>query len=119
MSTDLKFQENSCIERVSESRSVVSSSLCSYPPRLLCPWNSPGRNTGMGNHCLLQEIFLTQGSNPGLPHRGEDSLLSEPPGKSVHKERELQKFYNLKVTNNSSKLSKPYNKTQPIFDLRF
>ena len=34
--------------------------------RLLCPWNSPGKNTGMGHHCLLQGSFLTQGSNLGL-----------------------------------------------------
>ena len=36
--------------------------------RLLHPWNSPGKNTGVGCHFLLQGIFLTQGSNPGLPH---------------------------------------------------
>ena len=35
------------------------------PARLLCPWDSPGENTGVGSHSLLQEIFLTQGSNPG------------------------------------------------------
>ena len=29
-------------------------------------WDSPGKNTGVGNHALLQEIFLTQGSNPHL-----------------------------------------------------
>ena len=33
-----------------------------------CPWDSPGKNTGMGYHFLLQGIFPTQGSNPGLPH---------------------------------------------------
>ena len=27
----------------------------------LCPWDSPGKDTGMGCHALLQEIFLTQG----------------------------------------------------------
>ena len=32
------------------------------------PWNSLGQNTGMGSFCLLQEIFPTQGLNPGLPH---------------------------------------------------
>ena len=31
--------------------------------RLLCPWDSPGKNIGVGCHALLQEIFLTQGSN--------------------------------------------------------
>ena len=49
----------------SESRSVVSDSLRPYG---LCPWNSPGQNTGVGCHFLLQGIFPTQGSNLGLPH---------------------------------------------------
>ena len=31
-------------------------------------WNSPGQNTGVGSHSLLQGIFPTQGSNPGLLH---------------------------------------------------
>ena len=35
---------------------------------LLCPWNSPGKNTGVGSHSLLQGIFLTPGSNLGLLH---------------------------------------------------
>ena len=38
---------------------------------LLRPWDSPGKNTGVGCHFLLQEIFPTQGSNPGLPHCGQ------------------------------------------------
>ena len=32
------------------------------------PWNSPGHNTGVGSHSLLQGIFPTQGLNPGLSH---------------------------------------------------
>ena len=36
--------------------------------RLYSPWNSPGQNTAMGSLSLLQGIFPTQGSNPGLPH---------------------------------------------------
>ena len=36
--------------------------------RLLYPWDSLGKNTGMISHSLLQGIFLTQGSNPGLLH---------------------------------------------------
>ena len=51
------------------SHSVVSDSLrpCGlHPARLLCPWDSPGKNTGVGCHFLLQGIFPTQGSNPGL-----------------------------------------------------
>ena len=52
------------------SCSVVSDSLQPYglyPTRLLRPWDFPGKNTGVGWHFLLQEIFLTQGLNPGLP----------------------------------------------------
>ena len=35
---------------------------------LLCPWNSPGKNTAVGSQSLLQRIFPTQGSNLGPPH---------------------------------------------------
>ena len=35
---------------------------------LCSPWNSPGQNTGVGSLSLLQGIFPTQGSSPGLPH---------------------------------------------------
>ena len=48
------------------SHSVMSDSLWShslYPTRLPYPWDSPGKNTEMGCHALLQGIFLTQGSN--------------------------------------------------------
>ena len=38
------------------------------PARLLCLWNSPGKNTEVGCHFLLQGIFLAQGLNPGLLH---------------------------------------------------
>ena len=31
-----------------------------------CPWDSPGKNTAVGCHALLQGVFPTQGSNPGL-----------------------------------------------------
>ena len=53
-------------------------------------WDFPGKNTGVGCHFLLQGIFLTEGSNPGvfrLWHWQADSLPTEPPGKpflSVH-----------------------------------
>ena len=52
---------------------------------LLCPWDFPGKSTGVGCHFLLQRIFLTQGLNPGLPHCKQDALLSEPPGKTYYK----------------------------------
>ena len=38
------------------------------PTRLLCPWNSPGKNTAMGCHALLQGIFPIQVSNSHLLH---------------------------------------------------
>ena len=50
--------------------SVVSDSLWPYglqPARLLWPWESPGKNTGVGCHALLQGIFPTQELNPHLP----------------------------------------------------
>ena len=51
------------------SCSVVSNSFATpwtVALRLLCPWDSPGKKTGVGCHFLLQGIFLTQGSNPSL-----------------------------------------------------
>ena len=36
------------------------------PTRLLCPWGSPGKNTGVGCHTLPQGVFRTRGSNLGL-----------------------------------------------------
>ena len=55
----------------SVSRSVVSDSLRPrglWPARLLCPWDSPGKDTGVGSLSLLQVIFLTQELNLGLLH---------------------------------------------------
>ena len=49
-----------------ESRSVVSDSLRPHGP--YSPWNSPGQNARVGSLSLLQGIFPTQGSNPGLLH---------------------------------------------------
>ena len=68
--------ENLC---VCVHNSVMFGSL--QPPgtiaRLLCPWNSPGKNTGVGCHSL---------PDPGFKPRSlalqEDSLLSEAPGKN-------------------------------------
>ena len=65
----------------------MSDSLWPYgpqPTRLLCPWDSPGRNTGVSCHVLLQGIFPTQGWNPHLfylLHWWVGSLPLAPPGK--------------------------------------
>ena len=69
-------------ERDTVSPSVVSDYAArgSLPTRLLCPWNSPGRNTGVGCHVLLQEEDIP---DPGIKPRSPalalaDSLPSEP-----------------------------------------
>ena len=52
--------------------------------RLLCPRDSPGKNTGVGCHTLLLGIFLTQGCNPSLLcllYWQVGSLPLAPPGK--------------------------------------
>ena len=49
-----------------ESCSIVSDSM--QPRGLYSPWNSLGHSTRVGSLSLLQGIFPTQGSNPGLPH---------------------------------------------------
>ena len=67
----------------------VVRTLCSHcpgpvvDPWLLCPWDPPGKNTGLGCHSLLQGIFPTQGSNPYLLcrlHRQAGSSPLAPPG---------------------------------------
>ena len=57
-----------CLTSESESRSVLSNSL--RPHGLYSPRNSPGQTTGVGGCSLLQGIFPTQGSKPGLLHCG-------------------------------------------------
>ena len=55
----------------SESGLVMSESVMPWtmkPVRLLCLWNSPGKNTGVGCHSLLQGLFPCQGWNLGLLH---------------------------------------------------
>ena len=66
---------------------MVSNSLRPHrlqPTRLPRPWDSPGKNTGVGCQALLQEIFPTQGSNPHLLcllHWQLGSLPLTPPEK--------------------------------------
>ena len=47
---------------------LLQSCLTLCSTRLLCSWNSPGKDTGVGWHALLQGIFPTQGLNPHLLH---------------------------------------------------
>ena len=55
-----------------------------WPTRLLCPWNYPGKNTGVGCHFPLQCIFPTQGSNLCLLCWQASSLPFEPPRKPAN-----------------------------------
>ena len=50
------------------------------PTRLLCPWDSPGKNTAVGSHFLLRGIFPTQGSDP-VSYLAGTFFTTEPPGK--------------------------------------
>ena len=63
----------------SESCSVVSNSL--QPYGLYSPGNSPSQNPGVGSLSLLQGIFPTQRSNPGLLHCRQILYSLRPPGK--------------------------------------
>ena len=68
----------------------------SVATRLLCPWDSLGKNTGVGCHALLQGVFLTQGQNLHLSrllHWQAGSLPLVPPGKP----RDEGKAANLRV----------------------
>ena len=78
-----------CAQSLSRVRLFAIHGL--WPVRLLCPWDSPGKNTGVGCRFLLQGIFPTQGSNLcllRLPHWQADSLplhhLGSPLWKAVH-----------------------------------
>ena len=70
------------------SRSIVPVSVLAHelwPTRLLCPWDSAGKSTGVGCHFLLQGIFPTQGSNLHLciSCAGRWILYLWPPGKNL------------------------------------
>ena len=64
--------KNYCICFLCVIQSVVSDSVTqetvACQALLLCPWDSPGKDTGVGCHFLLQGIFLTQESNLSLLH---------------------------------------------------
>ena len=53
---------------VAQSCPTLCNAMDCNPQDNPCPWGSPGKNTGVGCQALLQGIFPTQGSNPGLLH---------------------------------------------------
>ena len=75
----------------SSVRGIVQARIQST--RLLHPWDSPGKNTGVDCHFRPQGIFPTQGSNPGLQQA--DALTSKPRGKP----KSLSNIYITQYTN--------------------
>ena len=83
----LRFNFWSLLDSLCVKVTQLYPTLCD--PINYSPWNSPGQNTGVGSFSLLQGIFPTQGSNPGLPRcrhplqapRCRHSLPAEPQGK--------------------------------------
>ena len=69
MSTELYTYVYACVRAklLQSCRALCSPMDCS-PPGSSVHGNSPGKNTTVGYHVLLQGIFPTQGLNPGLPH---------------------------------------------------
>ena len=61
---NLKFQFSS----VTQSCLTICHPMDCSLPGFFCPWDFPGKNAGVDCHFLLQGIFLTQESNPGVPH---------------------------------------------------
>ena len=53
------------------------------PLRLLCPWNFPGQNTGVGSRSLSPGALPDQGMESGFPALQADSFLSETAGKPI------------------------------------
>ena len=73
---ETETERQSLLTREGKSKSVSRPALFYFltpwtvAHRLLCPWNSPGKNTRVGSHALLQEIFPTQGSEGQKPESG-------------------------------------------------
>ena len=64
---------------IAHSCSTLCNLIDCSPPGSFCPWNSPGKNTGMGSHFLLQKGHPDQGIKPESSAFLADSLLPEPP----------------------------------------
>ena len=60
------ISHHSAYAKLLQSCLILCDSHGLQPTRLLCPWDSPGKNIGVGSHFLLQGIFPILGSNPRL-----------------------------------------------------
>ena len=102
MEIPLKTRNKSTICLVSKSSATLCDPMDCSPPGSSVRGDSPGKNTEVSCHALLQGIFPTQGSNPGLPHcrwilchlshQGNDlaiPLLGIYPGESHNSKRHM------------------------------
>ena len=103
------------------SSSVLSDSLWLHGlwlTRLFCLWDSPGKNTGVGCHFLLQ-IFPTQGLNLGLPHcRQTLYCLSRSPTEKVFN-KYTSADWSIFITRLSRILEKKTKQKKPTMEERF
>ena len=70
-----------CVCSGTQSCQTLCDPMNCSPPGSFVHGKSPGKNTGVGCHALLQGIFLTQGSNQCFLHEQVDCLASDPPRK--------------------------------------
>ena len=80
----IRRKERACVL----SHSVASDPLRPHrlqPTRLLCPWGSSRQEYWSGLPALLQGIFPTQVSNPGLPHCRQILHYMSHQGHSINK----------------------------------
>ena len=88
----LLIQQNEYFKDIYVSCSVMFTSLWPHGlllTRLLCPWNSPGKNTGVSSYSLLQGIFPAQGSNLGLLALQADSNVAKLTSRKLSNFRSL------------------------------
>ena len=73
------------VQEAASAKSLQSfPTLCDQrrqPTRLPCPWDSPGKNTGVGCHSLLQGHLLDPRVEPTSPASAGGFFTAEPPGK--------------------------------------
>ena len=77
----------------------MSDSYSWQPHGQYSPWNPPGQNTGVGSLSLLQGIFPTQGSNPGLLHCLPAELQAKPKNTQVGSFFLLQRIFPTQESN--------------------
>ena len=96
---------------------LMSNSLCPhglYPARLLCPWDFPGKNTGVCCHVLLQGIFPTQELNLGLLHCRQTLYRRSHQGSPFDKKVEN---YNLEKPRGRSSIQLQLPQPAPLWQL--